>query len=513
MQQVEQWRRFELTKNIKVNENPFTEVKLFCKFTNGKRTKIVRGFFDGNNEFKIRFMPDEIGVWSYITESNISDLNGISGEFECTEAVHNNHGMVITRNNSYFEYSDGTPYAPFGTTLYAWQLQDEERMNNTIRLLKENKFNKVRMVVFPIWNYMYTKEYTNYPYLVTKREKIKGESEHPDNYIVEFDHTRFDPGYFNHLEKSIEMLIELDIQVDLILFHPYNDTPRGLCSMTQDEDFLYIEYIVSRLASYKDVWWSMANEYDLADMTGQKPLEAWDALTEKVYLEDPNRHLLSIHNFYDPPIHKHTTSNWFDHTKPWITHLSIQTDNLFFIDKWKKEYRKPIVIDECRYEGNVQYGWGNLTAQHMTDSFWKVVARGGYVTHGESYVDGENPTAAVWTFHGSELLGESHLRMNYLREIIERNNMYHLDAIATTGPHWELYCGATEDKEKVLIYFGDSQPGFEIFDFLPDGKSYSAELIDTWNMNSEHFDVEIDNKKFFEMPNNRKYIALVLTAK
>lgn len=149
----------------------------------------------------------------------------------------------------------------------------------------------------------------------------------------------------------------------------------------------------------------------------------------------------------------------------------------------------------------------------MTDSFWKIVARGGYVTHGESYVDGEVPHAPVWSFHGAKLVGQSYLRMNYLHDIFQNNHLGHLNAIATTGPHWELYGGATDDFNKVLIYFGDSQPGFEIFDFLPADKEYSAQLIDTWNMTSTVFPINLNSKKFFKMPNDQQYIALLLIAK
>lgn len=403
MNTVEIWKKFEVRLTAAVTGNPFTDVYLFAVFTNGKIRKKVRGFYNGENTFIIRFMPQELGEWQYTTESNCADLSGLSGSFLCIQADVENHGPVITKNQMYFEYSDGASYMPFGTTLYGWHFQDADWKEKTLELLKQNRFNKVRMTVFPIWNYMYTTEYTSYPYKVLEKKKIDGDnpSEHPENYKVSFDLNLFDPKYFESLEEDITKLDALGIECDLILFHPYDI--RGFASMTKSEDFLYIEYIVARLASFKNIWWSMANEYDLADMCDMKPLQAWDALTEKVYLEDPNRHLLSIHNFYDPPIHKDTTKNWYDHTKPWITHLSLQTDNLFFIDKWKKAYRKPVVIDECRYEGNTQYAWGNLTAKRMNDSFWKIVARGGYVTHGESYVDGEEPQDLVWTFHGGKL--------------------------------------------------------------------------------------------------------------
>ena len=89
-----------------------------------------------------------------------------------------------------------------------------------------------------------------------------------------------------------------------------------------------------------------------------RSLKDWDRIGEFVHEKDPSQHLESIHNFYDPPQHKDTVKNWYDHTKPWITHLSIQSDNVFIIPKWIKEYQKPVIDDECRYEGNIEFGWG-----------------------------------------------------------------------------------------------------------------------------------------------------------
>ena len=35
------------------------------------------------------------------------------------------------------------------------------------------------------------------------------------------------------------------------------------------------------------------------------------------------------------------------------------------------QYRKPVVFDECCYEGNVAHGWGNISARKMSRLFWQ----------------------------------------------------------------------------------------------------------------------------------------------
>ncbi len=63
------------------------------------------------------------------------------------------------------------------------------------------------------------------------------------------------------VEQRIECLMKLGIEADLILFHPYNSKWK-LGSMPHEMDKHYLKYVVSRLSSYRNVWWSMANEYD-----------------------------------------------------------------------------------------------------------------------------------------------------------------------------------------------------------------------------------------------------------
>lgn len=215
---------------------------------------------------------------------------------------------------------------------------------------------------------------------------------------------------------------------------------------------------------------------------------------------------------YDPPQHKDTIKNWYDQTKPWITHVSIQSDNVFLIPKWIKEYQKPVVDDECRYEGNIEFGWGDNTAQGMMDSFWRVILRGGGCTHGETYIDKPNTERPIWWAHGGKLYGESHKKINFLAKILKDNGFDWVKPQATSGPTWELAVGSTPNEKKWLVYFGENQPEFELFSFLPKGKKYSAKLINAWDETIQDFDGEITNNEKFQLP-RKAYQAMLLTEK
>ena len=113
---VEKWKVFEIAFSGYTNGNPFKEVKLLGCFIKDNDTISVRGFYDGEGLFKIRFMPQEEGKWIYVTTSNVKKLNNKKGSFVCTPSLKGNHGPVVVKDTFYFAYADGSPHHSFGTT-------------------------------------------------------------------------------------------------------------------------------------------------------------------------------------------------------------------------------------------------------------------------------------------------------------------------------------------------------------------------------------------------------------
>src|SRR5579883_832905 len=102
------------------DSNPFQEVRLECRFSSGSHEVEAEGFYDGDNQWKVRLMPTVEGEWSFKTSSNDSDLNGKAGSFLCSPPRPGNHGPVRVQNLYHFGYADGTPLFVLGTTLYNW---------------------------------------------------------------------------------------------------------------------------------------------------------------------------------------------------------------------------------------------------------------------------------------------------------------------------------------------------------------------------------------------------------
>jgi hypothetical protein len=170
----------------------------------------------------------------------------------------------------------------------------------------------------------------------------------------------------------------------------------------------------------------------------------------------------------------HNGRKWFDHRRSWITHCSIQSAT-FHIARWREEFRKPVVIDEMWYEGNIPHEWGNICAKEMVHRFWVVLLSGGYPGHSEVYL---TPEHVMWWNKGGTLKGESPPRIAFLRQLIESGPDRGIE------PHPErmsgLHCGCKGDGW-MLCYTGIRQP-IEALARLPKGRRYRLTYIDPWNM-------------------------------
>jgi hypothetical protein len=67
---VEQWSLFEVELGGPSEGNPFVDVELSAEFSCGSKRVKVPGFYDGEGIYRMRFMPEEQGEWTYSTKSN-----------------------------------------------------------------------------------------------------------------------------------------------------------------------------------------------------------------------------------------------------------------------------------------------------------------------------------------------------------------------------------------------------------------------------------------------------------
>jgi hypothetical protein len=449
---AEQWGVAEIALSGQTDGNPFVDVALSARFVGGDCTVVANGFYDGDGTYRIRFCPPVPGEWRYTTRSNSDRLDGIDGKIAVSPPAAGNHGPVGVADTYHFAYADGTPFKQIGTTSYGWMHQTDALCALTLQTLKNAPFNKLRMAVFPNGT---LDNRPVYPFVGTPHA---------------WDTTRFNPVFFRRLETRIGQLRDLGIEADVILFHPYDEGKWGFDAMPREADERYVRYVVARLSAYRNVWWSMANEYDVFP---HKTEEDFDRIFQIVQDADCYGRLRSIHH-----LHK-----MYDNNKPWVTHASIQSATLaedaercvVLRDVW----RKPVILDEVQYEGNHDQRWAQLSGEEMVHRFWEGTVAGEYVGHSEFFEDDKHH---MWLGTGGALRGISPPRLAFLRKVLEDGPAHGLDPIDQA--HDRRLAGIAG--AYYLLYFGKACPREWAFSLpkekLRDGMRFTVDVLDTWNM-------------------------------
>ena len=355
-------------------------------------------------------------------------------------------------------------------------------VEETFRSLAKAPFNKVRHCIFPK-SYDFNHNNPEY-YPFEKDENGKWDVNRPC-YV-----------YWNNLEKNIVRLGEMGIESDLILLHSYDRWGFALLSM--EEIAVYIEYALRRLAAYPYIWWSLANEYDF--MFNHK-VEDWYEIEKMVTENDPYHHLLSNHNGV----------KIYDFSRPAVTHCCLQTNAIHKAVDWRNQYQKPVVFDECSYEGNIEHEWGSISAFEMVNRFWKAYSLGAYATHGETYYSEDE---VLWWAKGGKLHGQSPERIAFLKEIMysmegplepwdepfydeffnitEQTKegeepafftvMKSLTTEETENLKWKNATYTSHYKDDIYLKYYGTQCSKYVKFRLPKDHSYKIEVIDVWEM-------------------------------
>lgn len=516
MREVERWSVLELEFKGKAFGSPFEDYEIKAEFSKEGKTVTVTGFYDGEGVYKIRFMPSEEGIYEYRVFGSCfnEDTQEKEGTFLAVPPYSpNNHGPVRTCG-SRFIYEDGTPYHCMGTTCYAWVHQDEDRQDQTLKTLEHSCFNKIRFCLFPKYYQYNLKEPLTYPYVRGKTDgqdwdRVKNtvrrsfHTKEPVAEVRDFNCHVFNVEHFRRFDMRIQQLMELGIEADLILFHPYDKW--GFSTMTEECNELYLKYAAARYGAYRNVWWSMANEYDLMKW----PSEDWRKLAQLVGDSTPYRKMCSIHNCIVR----------YDYQEEWVTHCSMQRIDLYKhvenTDTYIDTYKKPVVWDEIAYEGNIDKGWGNISGQEMVRRFWETVLRGGYPGHGETFVNQEE---IFWWSHGGVLHGESEPRIRFLKEIwddvpggaLKKGDCEYDELVGIPVSEFKAKNPVTGKRNWCsyeLYYYGFGRPSFRWFE-LPENEKYRIDVIDTWNMTIKTAGV-FSGSTCLQLP-GKEYIAVRL---
>ncbi|MEI7027074.1 DUF5605 domain-containing protein [Paenibacillus sp. y28] len=437
LRQVERWGMVEMavpaaSGNSEQGDTGVSLVKAI--FSNGNRKREVAAFTGSNGEQIVRFMPGEEGEWTYSIWQGQqngagqagSDLQQIQvGSFICTPPSAGNRGPVQVVGKAAFAYADGTPYVPIGTTSLEWY--KGEQAEATLASLQDASFTKLRM--------------------------------------------RVDAAGLDQLEAAIIRLSALGIEAELLLD----------CSEGGPEAAQLVRETVSRLAAYRNVWWTL-----LLNEAGT-PAKERAELLRLIQAHDAYGHLLTIH----------TANPFADFSVPAISHVSLICTDASQVSRYAELHGKPVILDQCGSEGDAPTRIGSLPAEELVNRIWISMCRGGFAGHGETFVREHGET---WQTQGGALSGESAPRIAFLRSIMEgapthlryMPEYYDAPTIGVDGEYYLQY--------HIIHRFPYKQLR------VPEGR-YKVELIDVWNMTVTELPGEFTDNISVPLPSKR-YQAL-----
>ena len=314
---VQKWEVLDINFQAKSkNTSPFTaEFSAVFTHENGKQQK-VPGFFNGKNDWILRFSSAAEGNYTYVTSSEIKALNNKRGKVTVTAAQINNHGGIVVNDDDpqHFYYEDGTPYFLLAFEcdwLYALDYHNEKGLPKTehlLNLISENGFNQIVMNVF------------SYDVSWQKDEKLKQYPEHefggPDD-IFPFlgnnenpDYSALNPIFFQRLDRTISMMHDKRIASHLMIY-VWNKLV-AWPDMNSDADNMYFDYVVKRYQAFPNMVWDISKE---ALYYGRADEDYIHGRIERIRENDQFNRLVSVHDFkycsnFPEKVDFISTQNW-----------------------------------------------------------------------------------------------------------------------------------------------------------------------------------------------------------
>lgn len=419
---VGKWRRYVVTlPNSSYSGNPFElEVDATFTHTQSGTTISIPGFYAGNNQWKIAFMPTKLGTWTYQTSSSDSNLNGVSGSVNAIASGHPGMLKASPSNPKKWKFTDGPYVLPIGLLFSVFlESASTSQFTQAADFLKNsvggNLFN------FRLTNKAFTGNYQNH---------------------------QFDLTLWDRLDQRMEILTQRGLGVMIM---PYTDDsgkpPWGAQSNTEK---LLIRYMVARLASFPIVMFNTGidiNEYRNGSWIN------WYG--QQVQSLDPYGHPISSR-------HGGGSGNNVMSTQTYDSR-GASTAKINELLGFFNNANVPVAVDDNWGE---QFTRGNFSPSDIRRAFWKCVIRGGLGSHvrdnTKTDFSGANDPDAWFHYSNMSSKLESEQWLKLINPFIENDlgdtfgNMVPESPLVTNG-----YAMSDSSRSKILYFLMGKNDKFD----------------------------------------------------
>lgn len=533
---LSKWNMHEFSaKGLTHVNNPFRDAMLVGEFVSPSGAlKVIDGFYDGDNTWRLRFVPDEEGEWSYLLRGEGIEILQ-RGKINCIGTAGRGFIRIHPLNPTSFATDDGTPFFPMGDTNYG--LHDDSPITPKLRSAylktrRSQNFNFVRMSV----GHSHERAQIDSSYWAWG-----GTAQKPDL-------DQLNPVFFQSLDKLLVQMRKCRMNVELLLLNfyrlPFTDTK----IWTPARERLWLHYLLSRYGAFDNIFmWTIANEYE-THPDGKYRLDLpedvdWvKATAQFIKRNDPYKHLVTVHPVISSDTSGKSPRDPLEH--PWqiggfygnedaLDVLSQQTGKKGKGVTWNEKlncwegddptlvtsiqtdlrYGKPVLNTENGYEYNRGYPTGKRQVHHtdmVRRTSWRIVCAGGYFAAGFRGTLGHSD---VW----NRIDAPNHYSFD-LKDEGAAAQLGFLYNFFNALPFWRLqpFAGLSGSDDAVAL----AERGKTYIAYLPHGGDITLDLSGTRQMESRWFNprngkfsrstfITTGSDQSFKAPDKRDWVLLL----
>jgi|GEM_PF-4380760 len=361
---IEQFAQFELSYRVQGQDPGFAGV-LSARFEHESgHAMTVKGFYDGDATYRIRFMPTLTGRWTFAVESAMALGGETSGEITAVAGAIPGRLRVDPKHPHHMLFENDQRFYLLGNTAYnlisSYRAHPDEA-DEFLEFYAARGINWVRFFLSQILT-LETGQGVVWPW--------GGTFEAPD-------YSTFSLETFRLAERALAKLADLGNVASVILLHPLDKCMIELDKRHSSAEKLaivhrYFDYVLARLGSYWNVVWNIANEWALGDSFRAGEV---DAAARYLDEKDPYQRLTACHNY----------ARFEFGFEPWADISSIQHRGLPHevnaVARVNRAYFKPVINEEYGYEGD-NFGPPS-DATNVRRDHWALAMAGAYGAYGE----------------------------------------------------------------------------------------------------------------------------------
>ena len=405
---AEQWLAYEIKFESDTKyRNPVYKVDMDVVFTNETTgtTLTMPAFWNGDQEWIVRFALPETGEWTYVTKCSDEANAGLhyhTGTVTCTSYSGNldiyKHGFVkVEKGTRYFMYDDGTPFFYLGDTHWTLPVEDFEGIGDISQELAD-EYNVTSQFKY-IMDYRAKQGYT----VIQSQQLGWYTGAQGNSWLGDEGGSVWDYGIDSDIlaqMKELDRYFAYIAELGLVHSHTQYSYPEELIEtfLSGNIQEKHIEklcrYWVARYAAYPVMWaTSQEGDNDYYEYNGcNTENNPWLLVMEYIDKYDPYNHPSSCHqenagntrvnNSSFGPLAAH---DWY--AAQYSVNFAPGNDVSWDVMKeyWNNEGAKPVVNYEGRYDhfwvgtmGSRVQGWvaylnGQFGYGYGVQPIWSIV--------------------------------------------------------------------------------------------------------------------------------------------